>query len=164
MRIAEVIGERVRIRREELGLTQAALGQRVGDYLSQEWSRQAVSAAEKGKRAFAAAELVVFARVLGVTISYLMRPPLGTELVEVAPGATTTAQELHNVVIPWREGADDAAKNYSETFGVMVDDLLGLRRSLDKAIGSVEAHAAAILALDAAKAGAEVTGDGREAG
>ncbi|MGF6824009.1 hypothetical protein M2317_002934 [Microbacterium sp. ZKA21] len=52
--------------------TQAALGEALGEHLGSPWSRQAVSAAEKGKRSFTAAELVALARALDASIPDLL--------------------------------------------------------------------------------------------
>lgn len=68
VKIEQVIGERIRELREGLGISQAELGNR----LPLPWPRQAVSAAEKGRRAFAAAELANFATTLGVGIADLV--------------------------------------------------------------------------------------------
>lgn len=81
MRIEDVVAQRIAEGRAELQLTQAQLGERLGEYLGEPWPRQAVSAAEKGERAFRAAELVAFALVLGCPIESLLEPPLEVEAV-----------------------------------------------------------------------------------
>ncbi|MEU3413739.1 helix-turn-helix transcriptional regulator [Streptomyces sp. NPDC006658] len=68
MKIEEVIGANVQWIREDQGMTQAQLGEAVAAHLGKPWSRQAVSAAEKGRRAFSAADLLALALVLDVTI------------------------------------------------------------------------------------------------
>ena len=76
VRVEEIVGWQVRERREALGLTQEQLGRQLEPLLGRPWSRQAVSAAEKGDRSFAAAELVALAAVLHTTVGDLLRPPL----------------------------------------------------------------------------------------
>ena len=76
VRVEEVVGWQVRERREALGLTQEQFGRQLALYLPRPWSRQAVSAAEKGERSFGAAELVALAAVLHATVGDLLRPPV----------------------------------------------------------------------------------------
>lgn len=83
MRVEEVVGWQIRERREALQLTQDQLGRQLAIYLGRPWSRQAVSAAEKGDRSFGAAELVALATVLHTTIGDLLRPPLQESAVEL---------------------------------------------------------------------------------
>jgi transcriptional regulator with XRE-family HTH domain len=68
MRIEETVGERIRELRQMHGLSQAQLG----DRLPRPWPRQAVSAAEQGRRSFTVAELVDFSAALGVGITDLV--------------------------------------------------------------------------------------------
>lgn len=64
VRVPEIVGRNVRRAREERGLTQAELGQRLELVLGRAWSTQAVSAAEKGRRNFAAEDVMGLALVL----------------------------------------------------------------------------------------------------
>lgn len=77
MRIEEVIGANIRQRREGRGYSQAAFGEKIGPLLGGAWKPQTVSAAEKGRRQFIAAELVVLAHVLECRVQDLIRvdPP-----------------------------------------------------------------------------------------
>jgi transcriptional regulator with XRE-family HTH domain len=86
VRVEEIIGYRIRRRREAMELSQEQLGQRIGELLGREWPRQAISAAEKGKRSFAASELLAIAHVLGVSVGRLLSPPAETESIELASG------------------------------------------------------------------------------
>lgn len=72
-RLEEVIGENMRSMREGSQLSQTELGQELGNLLGNTWSAQTVSQAEKGKRAFVAAEMVALARVFGCSIPDLYR-------------------------------------------------------------------------------------------
>lgn len=74
MKIEELIGVNVMRRREALEMSQAQLGEALGKHLGNAWSRQAVSAAEKGRRAFSAADLLALARALDTSIPALFMP------------------------------------------------------------------------------------------
>lgn len=71
-RLEEVIGENVRQRRDRLGYSQAQFGERMGFLLGATWKPQTVSAAEKGRRQFIAAELVTLAHVLNCRVQDLL--------------------------------------------------------------------------------------------
>lgn len=90
MRIQELIGRNVRQAREEADLSQRELGQRIGNVLGKPWHPQAVSAAEKGGRDWAAEDLVAVAFVLGRTIESLFHVPNGAKPSDILdlPGET----------------------------------------------------------------------------
>ncbi|GGQ20704.1 MULTISPECIES: helix-turn-helix domain-containing protein [Streptosporangium] len=96
MKIEEVIGANVAFLREDRGMSQAQLGEALGSYLGKPWSRQAVSAAEKGRRAFTAAELVSLALALGTSLPGLLLPM--EEIPEedgLLPGEVSVTQEQY---------------------------------------------------------------------
>lgn len=72
MSVESDIGSRIATRREAAGLTQTALGEAIGSQLDKPWPRQAVSAAEKGRRSFTAAELLALAASLHCGVSDLL--------------------------------------------------------------------------------------------
>lgn len=74
MRIPEIVGRRVREARKDLGLSQARLGEALGDYLDKPWFPQAVSEAEKGRRNFTAEDLFALALVLNRPLSWFFLP------------------------------------------------------------------------------------------
>lgn len=84
MEIEQIIGHWIAKGRGKQ--TQAQVGEALGQYLGKPWSRQSVSAAEKGDRAFTAAELIAFSLVLGCTVETLLEPPAGVEFVELGDG------------------------------------------------------------------------------
>ena len=86
MRIEEVVGQRVAELRTAAGMTQAALGEALGGPLGKPWSRQAVSAAEQGGRAFTAAEIAAFALVFEVPVGRLLTPPIEAQAVRLTDG------------------------------------------------------------------------------
>lgn len=90
----ELVGRRITEFRERLGITQQQLGERVGDLLGREWPRQTVSAAEKGKRAFTAAELFALAHVLDTWASRLMVPPVDAPVVTMPSGTELRGLDL----------------------------------------------------------------------
>lgn len=94
MRVEEFVGQRIRQRRDELNMSQAELGRRVGDLLGKPWPRQAVSAAELGKRALGVAELVALASVLETRASRLLTPPIGESEITLPGGAVLDAQRM----------------------------------------------------------------------
>ncbi|MET7731210.1 helix-turn-helix transcriptional regulator [Streptomyces sp. NPDC005402] len=106
MRLEEVIGLQIAEKRAAVGLSQAELGEALGRHLERPWSRQAVHSAEKGKRAFTAAELVAFALVLEAEVPDLMTPPLGQRggMIEL-PNGFIPARKLADIVAP--EAPDD---------------------------------------------------------
>jgi transcriptional regulator with XRE-family HTH domain len=88
VRVEEFVGVRVRDRREELGMTQEELGQLLGhpNLLGRPWTKQAVSAAEQGKRAFTAAELFALSVALQTRIPRLLMPPVTAREIEMPGG------------------------------------------------------------------------------
>jgi Helix-turn-helix len=97
MRIEEVIGQRLTLYRGA-HMSQELLGKRLGAYLGKEWTRQAVSHAEHGRRDFRAAELVALAKVIGVPVARLMVPPEGTKQIELG-GQGIAAGELTDLFL-----------------------------------------------------------------
>lgn len=81
--IEESIGSNMEALRKNLGISQAELGRRLASYLGNPWSRQAVSAAVRGGRAFTAVELIAIAAELNTTIPQLLQSSESIEL----PGA-----------------------------------------------------------------------------
>lgn len=152
MRIGEVIGERVRAQREERGWTQTKLGERVGSHLGQDWSRQAISAAEKGKRAFTAAELVTFAHVLGVSVSYLLTPPPGVDVIEMAPGIGAESATIAEAVTPYR-GTDSAEEKFIVAGRRFFQHLADLREILALVLDDMDAFVANLQAVHAERGG-----------
>ena len=62
MRIETAIGQQIARFREARQMSLTQLGEAMGQYLDKPWSRQAVHQAERGRRAFTAAELAALAR------------------------------------------------------------------------------------------------------
>lgn len=94
MKIEEAIGRNLRLRRQELDLTQEEVGVRAGALLDASWSRQTIYVAEQGGRSFTAVELLALAVVLGTTVEQLFRVPLETDTVALPSGRLLTRDEL----------------------------------------------------------------------
>ncbi len=136
MRVEQYVGQRIRDRRDELGLTQDEFGRRLGRWLGKPWSRSTVSVAENGKRAFTAAELVAIAHVLDTGPAYLLAPPAGIGEIRMPSGATFPKDKLFaEVVATQREDWNLAA--IEETLGLLDEALTRgkeLRQDLDNLI------------------------------
>jgi len=96
VRIEQVIGGAIREWREFTGLTQSQLGQALATHTGIAWSRQAVSAAEAGNRAFSAADLLALALTLKVEFGQLLCPAsLGeNQILELPSGDHVPARIL----------------------------------------------------------------------
>jgi transcriptional regulator with XRE-family HTH domain len=88
----EMIGVRVRLARQEAGLTQAQLGQGMGRYLGSPWSNIVVSLTELGKRNVTPSELVALAAVLKRPVAWFFSP-LDTEAVVELPTGTLAPED-----------------------------------------------------------------------
>lgn len=100
MKIEEVVGRQISIVRERRGLSQAELGQRLGEWLDKPWRKQIVWQAERGQRAFNVVELVAFAHVLDVSVVTLLKPPLEEAEFDMPSGAMLSAADLANSTLP----------------------------------------------------------------
>jgi transcriptional regulator with XRE-family HTH domain len=121
MKIEEAIGRNIEAMRVSAGLSQAELGRELGRYLGGEWSRQAVSAAEKGRRSFTAQELVALAFQLRTTVPQLMQP---TEHVQMG-GGTFRVEAVTAALVP---DSDEAALRLA-----VLRTLTSIERSTNKA-------------------------------
>jgi len=82
---------RIRERRKELDMGAVEFGSRLGEFLEKPWPRQAVSAAETGKRTLGAAEMVAISHVLRTTVSQLFTPPAKVAEITMPSGVTFPA-------------------------------------------------------------------------
>jgi transcriptional regulator with XRE-family HTH domain len=75
MRPSDVIGQRVRLARELAGMSQAALGAALGQYLGKPWAPQQVASLETGKRKrLSPDELVALAGILDRPVTWFLLP------------------------------------------------------------------------------------------
>lgn len=128
MRIEDVIGRRIAEGRGELKLSQGQLGEQLGQHLGKPWTRQAVSAAEAGDRAFTAAELAAFALVLGCTVEALLEPPADVDAVTLSDGPPVDSRWFRSV------GATNAdLQGLAEHMFVVRNDARELHREVEQA-------------------------------
>lgn len=93
MKLEKVIGAQIAAARDGK-MTQAELGERVGRYLGKQWSRQTVSAAEKGGRSFTALELLVLSVELEVPLYSLFgSADVGDDKMIETPGGVPISPE-----------------------------------------------------------------------
>jgi transcriptional regulator with XRE-family HTH domain len=96
MRVEEAVGQQVARLRAQRRLSLADLGEALGGYLGKPWSRQAVHQAERGQRAFTAAELTALALVLDTSVPALFRA--GDAPIEL-PAQVVPAQEYRGLLL-----------------------------------------------------------------
>lgn len=101
MQIEEVIGANVSRIRDHRKMSQSQLGEALAGHLGKPWSRQAVSAAEKGRRAFTAADLLGLAQALDVSVPTLFLPSdwRASSAIELADGISIGADEYRNRIL-----------------------------------------------------------------
>jgi transcriptional regulator with XRE-family HTH domain len=79
----EVVGANLTRYREREGISQAELGRRIGQGAGREWSRQAVSLAESGKRAYGVTDLVTICHGTKLTMADLLTIHDDVDLVDL---------------------------------------------------------------------------------
>jgi transcriptional regulator with XRE-family HTH domain len=89
--LQRAIGARLSLLRCARGMSQAQVGVALGRFIEGPAlrTRQAVSAAEKGHRAFTAAELVAYAALFEVTVDSLVAQPQCTVCMDAPPPGFT---------------------------------------------------------------------------
>ena len=133
MLVQEIVGRRMKEFRESRRLTQDQLGEAIGELLGKKWSRQAVSAAEHGDRAFTAVELVAIARALNAYVGHLFSPSLhvSESEIELSPGVVLDSQKVMEAMF---EGMDVAESREA------LKALLIRARQISEAAGGIEAN------------------------
>jgi transcriptional regulator with XRE-family HTH domain len=96
MRVEVAIGKQIARFRETQQMSLTQLGEAMGQYLDRPWSRQAVHQAERGRRAFTAAELAALALVLGTSVPALFLAD--AEQIEL-PGATVSPEDYQAMLL-----------------------------------------------------------------
>jgi transcriptional regulator with XRE-family HTH domain len=102
MRIETAIGHQIARLREARQMSLTQLGQAMGRYLDKPWSRQAVHQAERGRRAFTAAELAALALALDTSVPALFLAD--TAPIEL-PGAAISAEDYQGILLYAGPGA-----------------------------------------------------------
>ena len=96
MQVEAAIGEQIARLREARQMSLTQLGQELGQYLGKPWSRQAVHQAERGRRAFTAAELAAIALALDTSIPALFLTDSGQ--IEL-PGQPVSAEDYRAILL-----------------------------------------------------------------
>jgi transcriptional regulator with XRE-family HTH domain len=96
MRIETAIGKQIARVREARQMSLTQLGEAMGKYLGKPWSRQAVHQAERGRRAFTAAEMAALALALDTSVPALFLAGAGP--VEL-PGAAVSAEDYQAILL-----------------------------------------------------------------
>ena len=96
MRVETAIGNQIARLRETRQMSLTQLGEALGRYLDRPWSRQAVHQAERGRRAFTAAELAAFALALDTSVPALFLAD--ADQLEL-PGATISAEDYRGILL-----------------------------------------------------------------
>jgi transcriptional regulator with XRE-family HTH domain len=96
MRVETAIGNQIARLRETRQMSLTQLGEALGRYLDRPWSRQAVHQAERGRRAFTAAELAALALALDTSVPALFLSD--ADQLEL-PGATISAEDYRGILL-----------------------------------------------------------------
>jgi transcriptional regulator with XRE-family HTH domain len=96
MRIETAIGKQIARLRETRQMSLTQLGEAIGKYMGKPWSRQAVHQAERGRRAFTAAEMAALALALDTSVPALF---LADAAPIELPGAAVSAEEYQGILL-----------------------------------------------------------------
>jgi transcriptional regulator with XRE-family HTH domain len=117
MRIETAIGRQIARLREARQMSLTQLGEALGKYLDKPWSRQAVHQAERGRRAFTAAEMAALALALDTSVPALL---LADAAYIELPGAVVSAQDYQGILL---YVGDDAPLDGMEELLVALRDI-----------------------------------------
>jgi transcriptional regulator with XRE-family HTH domain len=117
MRIETAIGNQISRLREARQISLTQLGQAVGMYLDKPWSRQAVHQAERGRRAFTAAEMAALALALDTSVPALFLADAAD--IEL-PGAVVSAEDYQGILL---YAGDEAPRDGIEELLVALRDI-----------------------------------------
>src|SRR5260370_4809914 len=100
MRIETAIGRRIARFGEERQMSLTQLGEALGKSLDKPWSRQAVHQAERGRRAFTAAEMAALALVLDTSVPALFLADTDSDAAPIElPGAVVSAEDYRGILL-----------------------------------------------------------------
>ena len=117
MRIETAIGQQIARFREARQMSLTQLGEAMGQYLDKPWSRQAVHQAERGRRAFTAAELAALALTLDTSVPALF---LADAAPIDLPGAVVSAEDYRAILL---YAGDDAPLDGIDELLVALHDI-----------------------------------------
>lgn len=130
MPVEQIVGYQVARARERRQLSQAELGQQLARYLGKPWSRQTVSVAEKGGRAFIAAELAALAHLLEVPVEGFFKPPPDVQGIEITEGVVIDRQAFAETTLP-ADLTAEALSDMQEVLAQARKRTTAMRRALD---------------------------------
>lgn len=163
VKLEEAIGKKLAWLRNDREMSQAQLGEALGRYLEKPWSRQAVNAAEQGKRAFTARDMVALALALETSVpSLLLNFQLPPEGVELQGGLQVSRDEYRKLAFHPSDIAGKTSTDLLEGVARMRVYYQGVREWNDRLTREI-AHGETLLGF--AQEGAELqkAADGREA-
>jgi transcriptional regulator with XRE-family HTH domain len=96
LRVEAAIGKQIARLRETRRMSLTQLGEAIGQYLDRPWSRQAVHQAERGQRAFTAAELAALALALDTSVPALFLTD--ADQIEL-PGRTVSPEDYRAILL-----------------------------------------------------------------
>jgi transcriptional regulator with XRE-family HTH domain len=102
MQIEMAIGRQIAHFREARQMSLSQLGEAMGRYLDKPWSRQAVHQAERGRRAFTAAELAALALTLETSVPALF---LTDDAQIELPGTAVSVHDYRGILLYAGDGA-----------------------------------------------------------
>ncbi len=117
MRVEMAIGNQIARLRQGRQMSLTQLGEALGRYLGRPWSRQAVHQAERGRRAFTAAELAALALALDTSVPALFLADAGQ--IEL-PGARISAEDYRGILL---NAGDDVPMDGVEELIVALHDI-----------------------------------------
>jgi transcriptional regulator with XRE-family HTH domain len=139
--VGQLVGANVRAARIRRQMTQEELGAALEAFLGRSWSRQAVSIAENGDRAFVAEDLLALAGALETPVEDLLLPSRPTSMWETVvslPATDLAFSDLLNMVYGW--GAKGSETMVSAGRILLREQTEGLREA-----HKIATHAAALL-------------------
>lgn len=109
--VREIVGLNIVRLRTAAGLSQKDLGVRLEQWLESSWSRQAVSQAEQGKRAFGVDDLVALSVALDSSIQQLLGPPADANKIVLASGTEIPKTSYEEVVLGGAPAMDEVQRS-----------------------------------------------------
>jgi len=137
--VAELVGLRVQEARQQHDMTQEQIGAALAEYLGKPWTRQAVSAAEKGNRAFKIAELFALAAVLDTTVVELIAPRSSSAEVEL-PAAHLTAERYAALLSRDRSEVEAELRDEVDRLRKELGSVVQVRDILESALHTADRH------------------------
>jgi transcriptional regulator with XRE-family HTH domain len=135
----KMVGDRVRVAREEAGLSLEDVGKRMGDYLPRPLAKQTMHQIEQGDREVKVSELLALADILNRRLLWFL-DPLRAEDVVVFPNQL----QRKNGREIWRILAPPAAADAMGLFGLARDMLEAQERSIKSQAKAITAFTQAL--------------------